>query len=506
MVYYGAFAENLTNDMNKSRSSKIRKLAGERIRSVQVDKGHVIPRCRQLTKAQCLATSRGIYEPCKVVKITESGKDGEWFCDYKRSNTPKSIREFEKIRADIKDRRGLSMDKVYRKWGTTDNILSKMVVRALTKVAKTKTAKMLRRISEARIETISHRNIGSSKRSAMNRAMQCDLLTPSHSPVESGMREYADSCRRSLYCELVSKEDGVAPEGLSNIVLKRKSLGELKELRCSPSKNLGPMRQYSRKMLSQKFGGSLPYIQLPYGHRRNRDGRLVMYQLKPQFRVFSEAIALKKEEKLRENQKKRGLVNRVAQISSTVSGNMLKSRMPLGYMQNLEDDDVLRPCEHFTYAQCPAFPGGPRTKFVTGRYGTNVKNPYTGIQHCVRTWTGCKEPTGDDRNPFARYRDSLSNPEREYKSLTKGLHNNLIRDKRLPMARIRALEKAFEARTGQAMPYKMGTYKEARAVYDAVRRNTIPDELRDMGLDERAAKLIEASLRPILATRLTLDI
>jgi hypothetical protein len=129
-----------------------------------------------------------------------------------------------------------------------------------------------------------------------------------------------------------------------------------------------------------------------------------------------------------------------------------------------------------------------------------------GIQHCVRTFSGCKEPTGDDRNPFARYRDSLVNSEREYKSMTKGLHNNLLQDKRLPMAKIRALERAFLARTGMDLPYRMSTYKDARSVYDAVRRNTIPDELRDMGLNAQAAKLVEGALRPILATRLTLDI
>ena len=508
MGYYGAFANNLTDNLESSRSKKIRSLAGKKIAEVRQDKGHVIPRCRQLNKQQCSASSRGIYQPCKVVSITGNGKDGEWFCDYRDAGEEHSTKAFQKILKDVKDKRGLSMEKVYRKWGATDGIKNVriLILRALIKISRYRTKDMLKKISEARLETIQYKNLGSSTKSAMNRAMQCDLLTPSHAPVESGMRHYADSCRRSQYCELVTKEEGKRPEGLTDIILRRKTLQDLKQLRCAPSKDLGPLREYSMKMMRQRAGGRVPTVTVPRGHRRNRDGRLVLYQLDPSFYRSGNLKRLSNEAKKRRDAMRPGLMDSVSRFGSTLTGNMFKNRVPLGSIPKLEDDDVLMPCERFTYDTCPAYPGGPITKFVSGRLGRSIKNPYDGVQHCVRTFTGCKEPSADNRNPFARYRDSLSDPPREYKSMTKAIHDDVIRDQRLPMAKIRAIERAFEARTGAALPYRMRTYTDGRLVYNLVRRNTVPDELRELGLNAKAAKLIEVGLRPILATRMTLDL
>jgi hypothetical protein len=491
---YGKFANSLKDDHAGSRARKIRVLAGKALGSVNAlrrEKGHLVPRCRKLsTVKDCKGTSRGIYNPCKVVRVGDGGnKAGQWFCDFTVADEKDSAKKFLRIVRDM-ERRGQDLKKAYSKWGRTWS--GAAIPR--TYVSHKMTKKALREISGATVETVRLSEVGDSKRSMMNRVMQCDLLTPAHSSTEKGMRKYANECRRSNFCELVDRRTRRIPVNMTNQLLKKQTLADLEGLRCAPSRDLGPLRQYSLRMLAQEAKWRAPYIHIPPGHRRER-GRLVLYELKEEFRMPNRPPS---------DVGPPGIGARLKDVTSMVlAGNIIGSSANLGNTPPLELKDTLIPCEKFTSRQCPVWPTGSRVRSVTGPRGRQIANPYRDIKHCQITFTGCREPTGNDRNPFSRYRAGLANPDLEYRMMTKALHDDIALDKRLPLKAVGELEAAFAAQTGSPLGVRLNTYKQARDLYDRIVRNAVPDEFRHLPptVAFRGMNVLKRNLKSIINSR-----
>jgi hypothetical protein len=499
---YGEFSNDLVNSRRSSRAKQIRNLASEKLPVAK--QHHKVPRCRQITSAkECKATGRGVYKPCKVVKMSDNGNNtpGKWFCDYTVAGGKGSKKKFSRIVNNMKGR-GQDLSKAYRKWGRT---FTGMAV-PKTRVRRELTKGALKKIAEARIQPISVTEVGSNRKSSTSRIMQCDLLTPKYaSSSQFGMRKYADECRRSAYCELVNMDTGKPPRNLTSLVLSKKTMKELSELRCAPSEDLGPIRQYSLKYMKQKAKGKVPYISIPRGHPMDPSGRLVMYELDNGSRNSGNLS----------NMHQKGLTNRVANKATNMSARasnamgFLKGRIPfmegrrnvgLGYMPPLELEDRLLPCSSFTVDQCPTWPSGPKQKRVSGSRGVGIPNPYKDIKRCRITATGCSNPSGDDSNPFSRYYNSLRN-KREYNTMTKGIHDEIAKNRTLPMKQVDTFLKRFENTLGYKFPGRLRTFKDARDLLDRIGRNTIPDEFRNKPSANLATAMTIDLLGPIVLKR-----
>jgi hypothetical protein len=499
---YGEFSNDLVDNIKSSRAKKIRNLASEKLPMAK--EHHKVPRCRQITSVkECKATGRGVYKPCKVVKMSgnDNNAPGKWFCDYTVASIPGSKKKFSRIVKNMKNR-GQDLSKGYRKWGRT---FTGMAV-PKTRVRREMTKGALKKISEARIKPISVTEVGSNRKSTTARIMQCDLLTPKYaSSSQRGMRNYADECRRSAYCELVNMDTGKPPRNLTNLVLRKKTMKDLSELRCAPSEDLGPIRQYSLKYMKQKAKGKVPYISIPRGHPRDSSGRLVMYELDLGSRNVGDLL----------NMQQKGLVGRVSNKATNLSARasnamgFLKDRIPfmegrrnvgLGHITPLELEDRLLPCSAFTVDQCPTWPSGPKEKRVSGRRGVGIPNPYRDIKRCRITASGCSNPSGDDSNPFSRYYNSLRNKS-EYNTMTKGIHDEIVKNRTLPMKQVDTFLKRFEDTLGYKFPGRLRTFKDARDLFNRIERNAIPDELRNKPRANLATAMTMDLLAPIVLKR-----